>query len=313
MSCELIAECCQNHNGSLEILKRMIHASAEAGATYAKIQALRSSELTFREKFEEGQVSPDGTTKVIKRPFQTEKDRLTKLDLSDDDEVWFVEECKRAGIKSMITVFTRFSIQRLVAAGFDAVKIASYDCRSMSLLKEVSQNFKNVVVSTGASFDNEIADAAKIFGKNQVSFLHCVTIYPTPLDQLHMNRMNWLRRFSTKVGFSDHTSPKTTSLKASFLAICLGADMVERHFTVLDPRETRDGPVSINPSELSDLCEFAKLSAESKLERLSDYWPDWKIGLGQETRDLSTTELLNRDYYSGRVAAWYNGQQISNL
>ena len=158
MTCELIAECCQNHNGSREILKKMIHASAEAGATYAKIQALRSSELTFRKRFEEGQVLPDGTTKVIKRPFQAEQDRLKKLDLSDEDEAWFVEECKRAGIKSMITVFTRLSTQRLVDAGFDAVKIASYDCRSTSLLKEVSQSFRNVVVSTGASFDNEILD-----------------------------------------------------------------------------------------------------------------------------------------------------------
>ena len=312
MTCELIAECCQNHNGSREILKKMIHASAEAGATYAKIQALRSSELTFRERFEEGQVLPDGTTKVIKRPFQAEQDRLKKLDLSDDDEAWFVEECKRAGIKSMITVFTRQSTQRLVGAGFDAVKIASYDCRSTSLLKEVSQSFRNVVVSTGASFDNEILDAAKLFGKNQVSFLHCVTIYPTPLDQLHMNRMDWLRQFSIKVGFSDHTTPAATNLKASMLAIALDADTVERHFTVLEPHETRDGPVSINPSQLRVLCDFAKLSRESRIEKLSADWPEWKIGLGQQTRDLSATELLNRDYYSGRVASWRDGQQISN-
>ena len=312
MSCELIAECCQNHNGSREILKRMIHASAEAGATYAKIQALRSNELTFRERFEEGQVLADGTTKVIKRPFQAEQDRLKNLDLNDDDESWFVEECKRAGVKSMITAFTRLSTQRLVAAGFDAVKIASYDCRSTSLLKEVAESFKTVVVSTGASFDNEIIDSAKLFDKNNVSFLHCVTIYPTPLDQLHMNRMGWLRQFSTKVGFSDHTTPATTNLKASMLAIALDADIVERHFTVLEPHETRDGPVSINPNQLRELCDFAKLPSESRIEKLSADWPEWKIGLGEKTRDLSATELLNRDYYSGRVAAWHDGKQIAN-
>ncbi|NCU87257.1 MAG: general stress protein [Actinobacteria bacterium] len=312
MTCELIAECCQNHNGSREILKRMIHAAAEAGAKYAKIQALRSSELTFRERFEEGQVLADGTTTVIKRPFQAEQDRLKKLDLSDDDELWFVEECKRAGIKSMITVFTRFSTERMVAAGFDAVKIASYDCRSTSLLQEVAEKFKTVVVSTGASFDNEIFDAAKIFDKDQVLFLHCVTIYPTPLDQLHMNRMGWLRQLSSKVGFSDHTTPATTNLKASMLAIALEADVVERHFTVLEPNETRDGPVSVNPSQLRELCTFAKISRESRIEKLSAVWPEWEIGLGQQTRDLSATELLNRDYYSGRVAAWCDGQQISN-
>lgn len=213
----------------------------------------------------------------------------------------------------MITVFTRFSVQRLVAAGFDAVKIASYDCRSISLLKEVSLNFKNVIVSTGATFDSEISDAAKIFSKNQATFLHCVTIYPTPLDQLHMKRMDWLRQFSTKVGFSDHTTPAATNLKASMLAMTLNADLVERHFTVLEPNETRDGPVSINPYQLRTLCNFAKLPLESRIEILSTDWPEWKLGLGERTRDLSATELLNRDYYSGRVAAWHNGQQVSNL
>jgi sialic acid synthase SpsE len=96
------------------------------------------------------------------------------------------------------------------------------------------------------------------------------------------------------------------------LAIALDADIVERHFTVLEPHETRDGPVSINPSQLRILCDFAKLPRESRIEKLSADWPEWKIGLGAQTRDLSATELLNRDYYSGRVAAWHDGQQISN-
>ena len=85
MTCELIAECCQNHNGSREVLKRMIHAASEAGATYAKIQALRSNELTFRERFEDGELLADGTTKTIKRPFRAEQERLQKLDLNDED------------------------------------------------------------------------------------------------------------------------------------------------------------------------------------------------------------------------------------
>jgi N,N'-diacetyllegionaminate synthase len=312
MTCELIAECCQNHNGSREVLKRMIHAASEAGATYAKIQALRSNELTFRERFEEGELLADGTTKTIKRPFRAEQERLQKLDLNDEDEVWFVEECKRAGIKPMITVFTRFSSERLIDAGYEAVKIASYDCKSTALLKEVTQKFNFVLVSTGASLDTEISDAAKIFKRDQVSFLHCVTIYPTPLEQLHMNRMDWLRQFSSKVGFSDHTSPANTALKASKLAIALEADFVERHFTVLEPNETRDGPVSINPKQLRELCEFAKLPVETRLEKLTADWQEWNVGLGDRTRELSATELLNRDYYSGRVASWRNGEQVFN-
>ena len=312
MQCEVIAECCQNHNGSREILKKMIHEAKESGATYAKIQALRSEELTFRKQFEKGFVDNDGIVKVIKRPFHLEKQRLKKLDLTDDDEFWFVEECRRVGIKSMITIFARFSAERLCAAGFDAVKVASYDCKSVSLLKEVSAKFKTVLLSTGATFDSEISEAASLFTKNQVSFLHCVTIYPTPLNEIHLNRMDWLRQFSERVGFSDHTSPSKTGIKASQLAIALGANFLERHFTVLKPEETRDGPVSINSGQLRELCEFARLPKQERVEMISRLWPDWRIGLGERTRNLSSIELLNRDYYSGRVAAWVDGEQVTN-
>jgi len=74
MTCEIIAEFCQNHNGSRKILKKMICEAVEAGASYAKIQAIRSNELTFRERFEEGHLLADGTIKTIRRPFQAERE-----------------------------------------------------------------------------------------------------------------------------------------------------------------------------------------------------------------------------------------------
>ena len=291
----------------------MVHAAAEAGADYAKIQALRSTELTQRERFENGSTDRNGILRAIKRPYEVERDRLAKLDLSDADEQWFVDECKRSGIKSMITIFTRFSTERFVSAGFDSVKVASYDCKSVALLQEVATNFKNVYISTGATLDEEISTASKIFTRDQASFLHCVTIYPTPLDQLHLNRMKWLKQFSNQVGFSDHTAPASTDLRASKLAITLGADVLERHFTILEPHETRDGAVSITPKQMHELREFSFLSVDERKAKLDHEWPEWTIGLGQEIRPLSPTELLNRDYYAGRVAAWIAGEQISNI
>lgn len=312
MACTIIAECCQNHNGDLEILKRMVHAAAEAGADFAKIQGLRSGELAYRERFEQGGVDADGTVRVITRPFAAERERLSRLDLSDEDEAWFVDECRRAGIRSMITAFTRGSTARFVAAGFDAVKIASYDCRSVPLLQEVASGFDEVYVSTGASYDEEIARAAAVFRPGQLSMLHCVTIYPTPLDQLHMRRMAWLRGFASRVGFSDHTKPSETGLRASMLALAEGAEVLERHFTVLEPSATRDGPVSVNPSQLAELRRFADLDSATRRERLTAAWAEWDVGLGAARRDLSHAELLNRDYYGGRVAAWVDGRQVPN-
>ena len=125
--------------------------------------------------------------------------------------------------------------------------------------------------------------------------------------------MKWLKQFSNQVGFSDHTAPASTDLRASKLAITLGADVLERHFTILEPHETRDGAVSITPQQMHELREFSFLSVDERKAKLLHEWPEWKIGLGQEIRPLSPTELLNRDYYAGRVAAWIAGEQISNI
>ena len=141
----LIAEACQNHNGDQEILKKMIHQAADSGADYVKIQAIRSNELTFRDRFEEGKLDEKGKILTIKRPFKPELERLFKLDLSIDDEAWFVEECKKAGVKSMITVFTRSSARDVKDMGFDAVKIASYDCASFALLEDVKK-YESVLI-----------------------------------------------------------------------------------------------------------------------------------------------------------------------
>ena len=100
----IIAEACQNHNGNRQILEQMINSAAECGADYIKIQAIRSKELTEREKFEQGEMDKHGIPLTIKRPYKTEKERLSKLDLSLEDERWFVERCKLAGIKSMMQI-----------------------------------------------------------------------------------------------------------------------------------------------------------------------------------------------------------------
>lgn len=308
----IIAECCQNHNGSKETLKKMIHSAAESGAQFCKIQAIRSSELTFRQRFEEGIKDAQGNTVAIRRPYRAEKDRLSRLDLDPDTEAWFVVECLRAGIAPMITVFTRDNVEEVADMGFEAVKVASYDCASYPMLEDLKQKWSRIFVSTGATTDHEIQKAAVVLRDVNYSFLHCVTIYPTPLAELNLLRLNYLRSFTPMVGFSDHTKPAETGLKASKMAMALGATCVERHFTVLPPEETKDGPVSVNPAQLRELVEFGKLSRVERMQIVKAEIPDWENSLGQSRRDLSTEELLNRDYYRGRFASMRNGNPVYN-
>lgn len=308
----LIAECCQNHNGNPEILKRMINEAAENGADYVKIQSIRSKEVTFREEFEEGQSDKNGKMLNIKRPYQAEVDRLSKLDLTPDQEKWFVEECIKAGVAPLTTVFTRSAIKDTKDLGFEAVKIASYDCASFPLLRDVAKEWKTIFLSTGATYDDEIAKAADILKNNELYLFHCITIYPTPLSELNMNRLLFLRKYSAKIGYSDHSEPAVTGLTACKIAIAMGVNSIERHFTILERDQTRDGKVSVTPKELKQLREFSSLDRREMVEMLNKETPEWTNYLGSLTRDLSDAEILNRNYYRGRFASVVNGEYIYN-
>ena len=308
----LIAECCQNHNGDREILKKMIHSAAENGADFVKIQAIRSAELTHRQRFDEGETAADGTVKTIKRPYAHEFERLSQLDLSLDTEKWFVDECLAAGVAPMTTVFTWGGLFDVKDLGYEAVKVASYDCASFPLLEELKKHWSTIFVSTGSTYDEEIEKAAGILKGVDAHFLHCVTIYPTPMHELHLSRMNFLRKFTHQVGYSDHSKPADTKLWASKLSLALGASCVERHYTILEADQSKDGPVSITPSMLKELREFSDMTRKERMDSISAEYPEWKEALGNATRPLSHVELLNRDYYRGRFASKQNGETVYN-
>lgn len=309
---KLIAELCQNHNGDKTLLQEMIHAAAENGADIIKIQSIRSKELTHRTKFDNGLIE-NGVTQIIKRPYKSEYERLKKLDLPIETEAWFISECIKFGVSPMTTVFTRAALEEIKDLGYEAIKIASYDCSSFQLLKEVKEYFSKIYVSTGATYDHEIEAAAETLKGSEFEFLHCVTIYPTPLNELHLSRLNFLRRFSPQVGYSDHSLVRETGTIASRIALGLGASCIERHFTILDDDKTKDGPVSITPKGLKELSDFNSLERKEQMKIINKEMPDWQnIVLGDSTRPLSHNEKLNRDYYRGRFASIVDGEPVYN-
>jgi sialic acid synthase SpsE len=291
----------------------MIHAAAEAGADYAKIQSMLADDMPKRERFEEGVVE-NGVQKAIKRPYKPEYNRLKPMDMADDAHYWFVEECESVGIKPMTTVFSRSRIPFVASLGMDAIKVASYDCASLPLLRELIPHFDHLYISTGATFDDEIERTAWFLNNHQQPFtlLHCVTIYPTPLDEMHLARLEYLRQYTPSVGFSDHSLISCDGIKASAVAMMMGADVVERHFTVLKPDENRDGPVSVNPTQLKELVEIAHMTPDERRAYVAEHIPDYSMMIGQPTRDLSPAELLNRDYYRGRFASRVDGHWVYN-
>jgi len=302
----IIAEFCQNHKGDLALLKEMVWAAAEAGATFAKVQSMLANDLTYRERFETGLWDETGRQLAIQRPYQPEYERLKPMDLTDEMHHIFGEECRKAGIRPLTTIFSRSRIPFVASLGWEAVKVASYDCASLPMLRELRERFQHLFISTGATYDQEIEAAARLLNGHSFSLLHAVTIYPTPLNELHLRRMEYLRQFTPSVGLSDHTLVARDGLKASLAALSLGAQVIERHFTLLDPQATKDGPVSIRPAELKELVQFSRLSLAERQAIVQREIPELSEMLGEIHRPLSHIEELNRDYYRGRFASRLN-------
>ncbi len=301
----IIAELCQNHNGDLKILDEMVAAAAEAKADYVKIQSMRSSDLTFRKRFEKGLIE-GGRVRVLKRPYLKEFNRLKKLDLTDDHHFKFIGICKKYKIKPMTSVFSLNRIQFLKKIyQIDTLKVPSFDCASYKMIEKLSKIKKKLIISTGGTFDREIEKTSNILKKNKkkFTFLHCISIYPTPLNEANLSRISYLKNFTNSVGISDHSNPDKDSHKLSISAVHLGANTIERHFTILKKNKTRDGIVSVNFKQLKELCEQAKSGKKNIKNYVKYEVPEFKLMIGKQHRELSESELINRDYYQGRFSS----------
>jgi sialic acid synthase SpsE len=120
--------------------------------------------------------------------------------------------------------------------------------------------------------------------------------------------MSALSVFGYKIGLSDHTKPEETNLIASKVAIILGAEYIERHFTILDRSKTKDGPVSITPKELSELRNFYEKSKKDQLNEISVQ--DLEACLTCESLEPTKEEIINSSYYRGRVASKNDGKYV---
>ena len=322
----LIAELCQNHLGDISIVEEMIHAAKENGADYAKIQSMQSKDLNYRERFEKGLIE-GGLIKCKKRPFNQEYQRLKNLDLTYDDHFKFLELCKKYKIKPMTTIFTRNRINLIKKMNLEYLKISSFDCSSHSMIEDIISKVKsNIIVSTGGAYDSEIMNTVNILkkAKRKFTLLHCISIYPTTPEVASLLRIKFLKKLSNSVGFSDHSNPDIYSYDLSAMSKTLGATWIERHFTILKKNTTKDGIVSVNPSQLKELRKVIDLPNSQILKYLKKkYKSNLNKILGSTDRELTNEEILNRDYYKGRFVSktksgkiaynWDKNIKLSNI
>jgi sialic acid synthase SpsE len=311
----LIAELCQNHNGSVSLLKEMIIAAKESGIKYLKIQDIKSEDLTHRIRFDKGLIK-NRKKLVIKRPFRDELLRLKKLDLPEKFIDIFIEECLRSKIYPIITPFTYSSLERIKNKKFKFLKIASYDCSALPFIKETNTLNKKLIVSTGATKLNEIKETVKFLKKKKqlAALLHCVSIYPTPMDKCNLNKIKFLKKLfgDIEIGWSDHSKFQDCGHAPALVSIIVGGSFIERHFTIVKKDKTKDGPVSINPSEAKTLLSLINKKKSYILDYLNKNYKDWELCLGGGSHKLTHEELLNRDYYRGRFATKFKDKYNYN-
>ena len=319
---KIIAELCQNHNGDTKMLGEMVAAASESGADIVKIQSMRSKDLTFRERFENGLVE-GGKVKIIKRPYKAELERLSKLDLDFDAHAKFFELCDKYKVTPMTTIFSFNNIEFLKQfKNLNYIKIASFDCNSHALIKKVCKEFKNkkIIVSTGTAYDREIDATNNMLLKESIDYalLHCISIYPTPIYYANLNRIDFLRKKSKVVGLSDHSDPEKDKNIIPAAGFLKRIDYIEKHFSVLDKNQTKDGPVSASPEQLKEISKLSSMKEEDLRLYLKDMGVSIEKIFGSELRELTDAELLNRDYYQGRFAykdnnhTWFNWDENYN-
>lgn len=230
---EIIAEIGQNHNGDMELAKRLIHVSKDCGADVAKFQVYDAKSLFSREN----------------NPWY-EYNCKTELSRAQVDEL--ANECEKCGIEFMASVFDVERVDWLEEVGVKRYKIASRSVRDQPLIDRLVLTGKPIIVSLGMWSDSEFP---KYDGASKLEFLYCVSKYPTPLSDLKLSTVN----FSRYAGFSDHT----IGIASSVAAIALGARIIEKHFTLDKTLYGPDHEGSMTPEELLLLSQFATEIAEA--------------------------------------------------
>ncbi len=269
----VIAEAGVNHNGSLEMARRLIAVAAESGADAVKFQTFRADKLV--------------SSSAPKAEYQTRRtdvaesqfDMLRKLELDEADHLVLIDQARACGIDFLSTPFDEVSVDLLVCRfNLPLIKISSGEITNAPLVLKIARTGRPVILSTGMSSLGEVEDALGVlaFGylhpdnppseaafrtayagadgqsvlHERVTLLHCTTEYPAPFNEVNLRAMETLAAaFGLPVGYSDHT----TGIAIPIAATARGARIIEKHFTLDRNLPGPDHRASLEPEELKQM------------------------------------------------------------
>ena len=245
----IIAEAGVNHNGSMDNARRLIDAAAEAGADYVKFQTFKAAKLVSKAaKQAEYQEKNIGQK-------SSQFDMLKKLEISEEQHYELKKYAAEKNIRFLSTGFDEESLDFLDQLGMDLFKVPSGEITNYPYLKHIASKKKPVILSTGMTTLSDIENAMNVLLENgipreAIQILHCNTEYPTPMSDVNLLAMNTIKAaFGVGVGYSDHT----LGIEVPVAAVALGAEVIEKHFTLDKEMEGPDHKASLDPQELKNM------------------------------------------------------------
>ncbi|MCD6461872.1 MAG: N-acetylneuraminate synthase [Thermoplasmata archaeon] len=242
----VIAEAGVNHNGSLEMAKKLVDAAAAAGADAVKFQTFSADSLVTRN-------APTAEYQKRETGEEDQYSMLKRLELSWEDHVELRDHARRRGIEFLSTPFDPRSADLLEELGVSAYKISSGDLTNTPFLEYVAAKGRPMILSTGMGTADEVGlavAACRRAGNRDIILLQCTSSYPAPEEEINLAVMTGdLGEFGVPVGYSDHTP----GLDAPFLAVAAGARVIEKHFTLDRGLPGPDHKASIEPDELAEM------------------------------------------------------------
>ena len=254
----IIAEAGVNHNGDINIAKKLIEKAAEAGVDAVKFQSFKADKLVSKNaKKAEYQIQNTGNY---------------------EDHLELIEHCKKNEILFLSSAFDLECIELLIGLNIPLFKVPSGEIDNVPYLRKIAESGKKVIISTGMCNMEDIEFAINVIknsGAKDITILHCNTEYPTPMEDVNLKAMLEIEEvFKLPIGYSDHT----LGIEVPIAAVALGATVIEKHFTLDRNMEGPDHIASLEPNELKDMVKSIR-----NIEK----------ALGSKKKSLSNSEAKN--------------------
>ena len=295
----IIAEAGVNHNGSLELARRLIDAAAFAGADAVKFQTFKAEKIISKSapKAEYQEKTTDAT--------ESQLEMVKRLELNDNMHKELFSYCQKKKVQFLSSAFDIESVEFLHKLGLETLKIPSGEITNLPYLRHIGKYNKNIILSTGMANLGEVEDAIELLTNagtelEKITILHCNSEYPSPYEDVNLRAMQTIKAAfpGIKVGYSDHTK----GIEIPIAAVAMGASIIEKHFTLDRNLPGPDHKASIVPDELDAMIK----SIRNIEKALGDGYKRPSDSEGRNRQIVRKSIVAARTIKKGEFFSWGN-------